>query len=57
MARYDSNTKTQRNQALVDYAGAHPDLAMKEIALVFNISKQRVFQILSKGKRDDDCND
>ncbi len=48
--RYDSMRKLKRNQMLRDYAEAHPELSLKEIAEVFRISRQRV-QYLLRGHR------
>jgi hypothetical protein len=45
--KYEANTKTARNQAVRDYAKAHPELSMKEVGEVFKITKQRVWQILN----------
>lgn len=49
--RYDSNTKRQRNQAIYQYFKDHPDLAMREIADVFKLSRQRIFQIVQKERK------
>lgn len=38
--------KIQRNKALVKYRGEHPNESLSSIALAFNITKQRVSQIL-----------
>jgi len=46
--KYESNTKVERNKAVIDFAKNHPDYALAEIAQVFNISRQRVFQILKR---------
>lgn len=49
MARYDPLRKLERNKALREYAQAHPDLSLKEIGRVFNISESRVCRILKAG--------
>jgi len=46
--KYGSNTKTARNIAIREYHAAHPELSLKEIGEVFDISKQRVCQILKR---------
>jgi hypothetical protein len=48
MARYDNLRKPERNQAVKDYANAHPDQSAAEIGMAFNISRQRVLQITGK---------
>jgi DNA-directed RNA polymerase specialized sigma subunit len=48
--RYEAVTKTARNQAVRDYAKAHPEKSLKEIGEVFRISKQRVCVLLGKYK-------
>ena len=50
MARYDSLRKLQRNKMLKEYAIAHPDLSLKEIGKLFNISESRVCRILKGSK-------
>ena len=51
MAKYDSLRKIERNRMLLEYAGSHPELSLKEIGRVFNISESRVWRILIKGKK------
>jgi len=46
MARYDSMRKIKRNIMLREYVESHPDLSLKEIGQVFNISQSRVWRIL-----------
>ena len=46
MAKYDSMRKLERNALLFDYAREHPGLSLSELADMFNISPQRVHQIL-----------
>ena len=46
--RYDSLKKANRNEALIEYRRAHPDLSLKEIGEVFGITKQRVHEIIAK---------
>lgn len=36
----------KRNQQIVDYQLANPDLSLKEIATVFNLTDGRIHQIL-----------
>lgn len=48
MAKYDSVRKTERNQLLLKYREEHPDASLAEIGRLFNISKQRVSEILKK---------
>lgn len=50
MARYDSLRKLHRNKTLKEYAKDHPDLSLKEIGKIFNISASRVCRILKDGK-------
>jgi len=54
MAKYDSLRKIERNQLLREYAKLHPELSLKEVGNIFNISESRVWRILhsdgSKGK-------
>ena len=51
MAKYDSLRKIERNKMLCEYAESHPELSLKEIGRVFNISESRVWRILIKGKK------
>ena len=48
--RYEAVTKTKRNEAVKQYKDANPDLSLKEIGGIFQISKQRVAQIIKKSK-------
>ena len=48
MARYDSVRKTERNRLLLEYRKANPEASLAEIGRLFNISKQRVSEILQK---------
>lgn len=45
MARHDSKRKIERNRALMEYIDQHPDLTLQEIGEVFNISRQRVWEL------------
>ena len=56
---YTLRQKRERNQAVIDYAQSHPGYALSEIAQFFNISRQRICQILKKAKagRPDDGGD
>jgi DNA-directed RNA polymerase specialized sigma subunit len=46
VAKYDSLRKIERNQMLIEYANSHPELSLKEIGRIFNISESRVCRIL-----------
>ncbi len=46
MDRYDKLRKKARNQLLEQYAENNPDASLSEIGLVFNVSKQRVSELL-----------
>ncbi len=48
MAKYDSERKTERDRLLLEYRKANPDASLAEIGRLFNISKQRVSEILLK---------
>jgi len=51
--KYENITQTTRNQALVEYEQAHPDMSLEEIGRkVFKISKQRVSAILKRDNPD-----
>lgn len=50
MAKYDSLRKLERNRLLREYRDAHPELSLKEIGKVFNISESRVWRILYGNK-------
>ena len=52
MAKYDSVTKTKRNQQLQEYARNHLELSQAEIGEIFRISRQRVSQILKRYKNE-----
>ncbi len=52
MAKYDSMRKLERNRLLVEYYQAHPEATLREIGKVFNISPQRVCQILKGNKKE-----
>ncbi len=41
-----SRRKLLRNQAIRDYAQAHPELILREIGEAFGLTKQRVWAIL-----------
>jgi len=51
MARFDSMRKLERNRLLLQYVREHPDLSQGEIGKVFNISRQRVCEILQNDKK------
>jgi hypothetical protein len=48
--RYDSLRKTDRDKAIQEYASQHPDLAHREIARQFSLSRSRITQILGRKK-------
>lgn len=48
---YTFRQKRDRNQAIVDYAKSHPGYSLNEIAQSFNLTRQRIFQILKKEVR------
>jgi len=52
MAKYDSLRKLERNRMLREYAGAHPELSLKEIGRMFRISESRVWRILHDKSKD-----
>ncbi|GAI61871.1 unnamed protein product [marine sediment metagenome] len=43
---YAKLRKTERNRMLVQFVEEHPNLTLEEIGRVFNISKQRVSELL-----------
>ena len=43
---YAKLRKTERNRMLVRFVEEHPNLTLEEIGRVFNISKQRVWELL-----------
>ena len=46
--KYASNTKMDRNLAIVKLRQADTDLSLKDIAIIFHISKTRVCAILKR---------
>lgn len=50
MAKYDTMRKLERNKMLREYANAHPELSLKEVGRIFNISESRVWRILHSNK-------
>lgn len=48
MAKYDSMRKLERNRLLVEYYRTHPEASLREIGGVFNISAQRVWEIVKQ---------
>jgi len=50
--KYERVTKIQRNALIVQQHQEHPELSFKEIGNIFNISKQRVHQIVNRSKKD-----
>ena len=45
------NAKLRRNALLREYAATHPELSGSQIAQIFNITRQRVWQIILAGKK------
>ena len=50
MAKYDTMRKLERNKMLREYAKSHPELSLKEVGQIFNISESRVWRILHSNK-------
>ena len=48
--KYEKLRKRSRNEAVIKYRKDNPDISFREIAEVFKISRQRVFQIVKKIK-------
>lgn len=48
--RYDALRKTARNKLLVKFRKDNPNLSLKEIGHIFNISAVRVHQLLKNLK-------
>jgi len=48
MARYDSTRKIARNKAVVQYRKDNPELSLKEIGEVFNVTAPRIYAILKR---------
>jgi DNA-directed RNA polymerase specialized sigma subunit len=46
--KYDGLRKPQRDNQLIKYAKAHPELSLQEIGDKYGISRSRVSQILNK---------
>jgi len=51
MDKYDRLRKLERNQWLEQYAQDHPNATLEEIGVVFNISKQRVWELLKLAQK------
>ena len=49
--KYENNTKTSRNKAIVSLRETNPDMSLEEIGEMFNITKQRVSIIIKKHQR------
>ena len=49
--RWDIRRKLSRNRSLVSYRDLHPDLSWREIAEVFNVSRQRARDIYDNTNR------
>ncbi len=46
--KYSTNTKTDRNRAIVEMRKGRPELSLRDIAGIFCISKARVCKIIQK---------
>ena len=46
--KYEAVTKRARNELLYGYWLQHPELSLKEIGVIFGISKQRVSKIIKR---------
>jgi len=51
MAKYDTMRKLERNKMLQEHVNAHPELSLKEIGKIFNISESRVWRIVHVKKK------
>lgn len=49
--KYETNTKTTRNKAIVSLRENSPDLSLKEIGDMFDISRQKVSFIIKRHSR------
>lgn len=46
MAKWDGKRKLKRNKLLLEYYVAHPELSLREIGEIFEVSAQRVWQLV-----------
>lgn len=51
--KYDSLRKIRRNKALYQYFHTHPEMSLAEVGKIFNMSRQRVWEILKNEERND----
>jgi len=49
--KYESNTKSSRNKAIVSLRESNPELSLKEIGQMFGITKQKVSFIIKRHYR------
>jgi len=42
--------KQQRNLAIVEYFGSHPEATMGDIGAIFGVSRARAFQIIQRAE-------
>jgi len=56
MAKYDTMRKLERNKMLQEHVIAHPELSLKEIGKIFNISESRVWRIVHIKKKATEAN-
>ncbi len=46
--KWEQKLKTPKYKAIMEYRATNPKLSLKEVGLVFGLTKQRISQILSK---------
>jgi predicted DNA-binding protein YlxM (UPF0122 family) len=51
MARYDSLRKQERNRLIVATHKEHPDYSLAEIAVIFGVTRQRIWQLIQQEKK------
>lgn len=51
MAKYDSITKRDRNNAVIEMRRNHPELSLAEIGKVFGITTSMVFKIIDRDRK------
>lgn len=50
MDKYDKLRKRERNQWIEQYVRDHPNATLADVGAIFNISRQRVWEILKLAK-------
>ena len=56
MPKYDTplrRRKSERNKQIITFRQAHPDYALREIAEAFNLTIQRVQQIIKANEKEE----